>query len=312
VYFPGGKITMLPVDAVERATLGEGRRVPAASLYLDVDEHSHEIRGTQSRLEWVEIAANLRLADLDRRMDEAAVTAGRVEGAHGDDLLALWRLARSLKAARGAGEEKGDRLDYTFRVAAGRVAIEPRRRGSPVDTLVSELMIHVNSAWGRVLAERGYDALYRNQKGGKTRMDVVPGEHEWLGVSHYAWASSPLRRFTDLANQRQLAAALSGAPAAYSRDELTAAAREFEVAYEAYAEHQRVLERHWCLVYLGQEGIAETGATVVREELVRIDGLPLVCRVVGLPSSAPGERVRVAFGEVDLWESHVLCRYAGK
>jgi exoribonuclease-2 len=312
VYFPGGKITMLPADAVQRATLAEGGRVPALSLYLDVDESGHEIRHAESRLEWVSIAANLRLADLDRRLDEAAVAEGRVEGAHGEDLLALWRLARSLKAARGAGEEKTDRLDYTFRVEAGRVAIEPRRRGSPVDTLVSELMIHVNSSWGRLLAERGYDALYRNQKGGKTRMDVVPGEHEWLGVSHYAWASSPLRRFTDLANQRQLVAALAGAPPAYSRDELATAAREFEAAYEAYAEHQRALERHWCLAYLRQEGIAEAGATVVREELVRIDGLPLVCRAVGLPSAVPGERVRVAFGEIDLWESHVLCRYAGK
>jgi ligand-binding SRPBCC domain-containing protein len=26
----------------------------------------------------------------------------------------------------------------------------------------------------------------------------------------------------------------------------------------------------------------------------------------------PGERVRVAFGEIDLWEVNVLCRYAGK
>jgi exoribonuclease-2 len=51
---------------------------------------------------------------------------------------------------------------------------------------------------------------------------------------------------------------------------------------------------------------------VVRDELVRIDGLPLVCRAVGLPTAAAGERVRVSFGEVDLWEAHVLARYAGK
>src|SRR6202008_593066 len=33
VYFPGGKITMLPEGAVEAATLAAGRRVAAASLY---------------------------------------------------------------------------------------------------------------------------------------------------------------------------------------------------------------------------------------------------------------------------------------
>ncbi len=312
VYFPGGKITMLPGDAVAAATLAEGRTVAAASLYLTVDATTFEVRASESRLERVPIAANLRLADLDTRMSQEAVVAGRIEGAHGEDLLTLWKLAKFLRAARGAGEEKGDRPDYTFRVAEGRVAIEPRQRGTPVDTLVSELMIHVNSSWGKWLAERGYDAIYRNQRGAKTRMEVVPGAHEWLGVTHYAWSSSPLRRFTDLANQRQLVASLRGDEPAYTRDELAAAARDFEASYEAYAEHQRLLERYWCLRWLQQEGVAEADATVVREELVRIDGLPLVCRCVGLPAGVPGERVRVAFGEIDPWEPNVLARYAGK
>jgi exoribonuclease-2 len=312
VYFPGGKITMLPQAAVESATLAAGRRVAAASLYLDVDPVSMEVRSRESRLEWIRIADNLRLAELDSRLNDDTVAAGRVEGAHGDDLYALWRLAKSLKALRGAGEERADRPDYTIRVADGRVAIEQRRRGTPVDTLVAELMIHVNSTWGKLLAERGFDAIYRNQRGAKTRMEVEPGAHEWLGVSHYAWASSPLRRFSDLANQRQLAAMLQGRQPAYSRDELAAAARDFETVYEAYAEHQRLLERYWVLKYLLQEGIGEAEAVVLRDELVRIDGLPLVCRTVGLPPSVPGDRVKVAFGEPDLWEANVLCRYAGK
>jgi exoribonuclease-2 len=312
VYFPGGKITMLPGAAVEAATLAAGRRVAAASLYLTVDPQSMQVLASESRLEAVEIAANLRLADLDQRLTEEAVAAGAVEGPWGDELLTLWKLAKFLRAARGAGEEKSERLDYTFRVAGGRVAIEPRRRGTPVDTLVSELMIHVNSSWGKWLAERGYDAIYRNQRGAKTRMEVEPGAHDWLGVSHYAWSSSPLRRFSDLANQRQLVAALRGGPPAYTREELAAAARDFEAAYEAYNEHQRMLERYWCLRWIEQERIEAAEGSIVREELVRIDRLPLVVRAIGLPSAAPGERVTVAFGEIQPWDAHVLARYAGK
>ncbi len=312
VYFPAGKITMLPQGAVDRATLAAGRRVAAASLYLTVDAASLEVRGHESRLEWITVADNLRLAELDRRLSVEAIAAGKVEGPHGDELLALWKLARSLKVLRGAGEERIERPDYTIRVEAGRVSIEPRPRGTPVDTLVSELMIHVNSTWGKLLAERGFDAIYRNQRGAKTRMEVEPGSHEWLGVSHYAWASSPLRRFTDLANQRQLVAMLRGEEPAYTRDELAAAARDFETAYEAYAEHQRLLERYWCLQYVAQQAMEEANAAVIREELVRIDGLPLVCRAIGLPAATPGERLKVHFGEIDLWEATVLCRYAGK
>jgi len=312
VYFPGGKITMLPDAAIAEATLGEGREVAAASLYLDVDPDSLEIAGTESRLERVAIATNLRIAELETRLHEESLAAGVVEGPHGEDLVLLWRLARKLRAARGAGEEKSEKLDYTFRVEGGRVAIEPRRRGTPIDVLVSELMIHVNATWGRALADASIPAIYRNQRGIKTRMEVEPGSHEWLGVSHYAWSSSPLRRFTDLANQRQLVALLRGEEAPYSRDELAAAAREFETAYEAYAEHQRHLERYWCLRWIAQEGLEGADAAVVRDELVRLEGIPLVCRAIGLPPGAPGDRVRVAFGEPDPWEVNLPCRYAGK
>jgi exoribonuclease II len=312
VYFPGGKITMLPEDAIAEATLSEGREVPAASLYLDVDPATLEVAGTTSRFERVKIATNLRIRELETRLHEQSLAAGRVEGAHGEDLLLLWRLARVLRAARGAKEERGARLDYSFRVTGGRVAIEPRLRDTPIDVLVSELMIHVNATWGRILAEGGVAAIYRNQQGIKTRMEVEPGAHDWLGVTHYAWSSSPLRRFADLANQRQIAALLCGEPPPYSRDELADAAREFETVYEAYAEHQRHMERYWCLRYIEQEGLEGADATVIRDELVRLEGIPLVCRVTGLPPGAPGERVRVVFGQADLWEVNLPCRYAGK
>lgn len=321
VYFPGGKVTMLPEAAIAEATLAEGREVPAVSLYLEVDPDTLEVKAAESRLERVSIATNLRIVELEARLHEESLAAGIVDGAHGDDLLLLWRLARKLRAARGAGEEapvagaekpRAEKLDYTFRVEGGRVAIEPRRRGTPIDVLVSELMIRVNATWGRMLAEAGLPAIYRNQRGIKTRMEVEPGAHEWLGVTHYAWSSSPLRRYTDLANQRQLAALLRGEPSAYSRDELAAAARDFETAYEAYAEHQRHLERYWCLRWIAQEGLEGADATIIRDELVRLDGIPLVCRTIGLPPSSPGERVRVAFGEPDPWEVNLPCRYAGK
>src|SRR4051812_16107943 len=37
----------------------------------------------------------------------------------------------------------------------------------------------------------------------------------------------------------------------------------------------------------GPGGLTEAGAAIVRDELVRIEGLPLVVRAVGLPASAP-------------------------
>ena len=69
----------------------------------------------------------------------------------------LWKLAQQLAGARGKPDI--ERIDYSFYVdwdAApdGRVAIVPRERGTPLDKLVSELMIFVNNTWGTAARRR--------------------------------------------------------------------------------------------------------------------------------------------------------------
>jgi len=191
------------------------------------------------------------------------------------------------------------------------VRIVPRRRGSPIDKVVSELMIQVNSAWGRDLAESGVAGIYRVQDGGKVRMSTVPAGHQGLGVASYAWASSPLRRYVDLVNQRQLISLVRGeAPPYRAADEqLLAAMRDFEFAHEAYGEFQRQMERYWCLRWLIQEGRSLASATVLRENLVRFDELPLVLRVPSLPALDPGTRVELEIGDIDLLELTLRCEF---
>ena len=65
---PGHKITMLPDAVVEAYTLKEGRDCPALSLYVTVDEATlASTLDSQTRLERVPIAANLRHDQLDAR-----------------------------------------------------------------------------------------------------------------------------------------------------------------------------------------------------------------------------------------------------
>jgi exoribonuclease-2 len=175
-------------------------------------------------------------------------------------------------------------------------------------------MIRVNSSWGKELAEADFAGIYRNQEGGKVRMSVAPGAHQGLGVSHYMWASSPLRRYIDLVNQRQLIARLEGKPAPYgNRDErLLIAMRDFELAYEAYGNIQDQMERYWCLRWLLQEQVSETGAVVVKENLVKLDHLPLFTRVPSLPETPAGSRVAVEVSNVDLLDVAFHCKFLHK
>jgi exoribonuclease II len=142
-------------------------------------------------------------------------------------------------------------------------------------------------------------------------MSTVPSAHVGLRVEQYVWASSPLRRYVDLVNQRQLVALARGEQPPYrAGDEaLLAILSEFESAYEAYGEFQRAMERYWCLRWILQEGVSSVEATVLRDNLCRFDELPLVARVVSLPMLASGSKVVLDVSEVDLLDLTLHCEY---
>ncbi|MGQ0512122.1 MAG: RNB domain-containing ribonuclease [Betaproteobacteria bacterium] len=307
-YLPDRKFTMLPEDAIAACSLDAGEERATISLYLNVSAADGAVRGHSTRLERLRVAANLRHQDcgaLNEGFESDSVSGLPFE----DELRQLWRIALALEARRGRPSIPAHAVDYSFRVEDGRVAIETRRRGAPLDKLVAELMILANSTWGELLAERGVAAIYRAQAVGKVRLSVHPEAHEGLGVSCYAWLTSPLRRYVDLLNQWQLAAAVQGrrAPLARSSEALLTAMRAFELTAARLDEHQRALEQFWCLRWLQQESVTEMVAVVLRDNLVRFERLPLVTRVSSLPGVEAGARVRLAITGVDLLERTVAC-----
>ncbi len=308
VYMPGQKVTMLPPDVIESFSLDAGCERPAVSIYFNVCVADMSIRGHHSRLERVKVAGNLRHADyavLNEYLPE-----GRKAGLEYEDELAiLWRFANALEIKRGKASVNANQIDYNFSVDGERISIVPRKRGAPLDKLVAELMILANSTWGGFLAERDVAALYRVQSSGKVRMSVHGEAHDGLGVSCYAWMSSPLRRYVDLLNQWQLSASLAGrrAPFVRNSDALLSALRAFEVVYAHYDEQQREMERYWCLRWLLQENVSLSPAVVVREGLVRLEGLPLAVRVPSLPDLESGTRVIVELGGIDLIDKSIEC-----
>jgi exoribonuclease-2 len=312
-YMPGTKITMLPPAVIERYTLAEGHACAAVSLYLDVDRESVAVLRHETRVERVPIAANLRHHEVEALNDRFAAGSHGPDGHFVAELWFLYRLALALEAGRGKElQAGGERVEYSFYVADDRVAITERRRGAPLDKLVAELMILANRTWGRLLDERGTPAIYRAQgPAGRVRMTTAAAEHQGLGVSHYAWATSPLRRYVDLVNQWQLVAALRGEPPRFpaGSERLLAALRDFELTYAAYDAFQRHMEHYWCLRWLLQEGVRLAEAVVVRENLVKFARLPLYVRVPSLPELAPGTAVTLEVADVDLIDTQVRCVY---
>ncbi len=335
VYMPGYKITMLPDEVVQIYTLDEGRANPAVSLYVTIDEATLEISGTETKLERVPVAVNLRHDQLDHIVTEAWLADPSIEVENTpqallerrEQLSFLYRLAQKLKAQREVVRGKPEtfnRPDYNFRLSGNdgaeptgseTVSISTRRRGAPLDLIVAEAAIVANSTWGGLLADHGVPGIYRSQAslapGMKVRMGTKALPHAGIGVKSYAWATSPLRRYVDLVNQWQIIAcvrhgktAALAAPFKPKDADLFSIISSFDAAYSAYNGYQAGMERFWTLQYLRQNAITELDATVLKEGpggsfLVRADSLPLVLPVLGAQGLPRGARVRVKLGEID-------------
>lgn len=329
VYMPGHKITMLPDAVVQSYTLEAGRDCPAVSLYVSFDEATLEQKDSRTALERVPIAHNLRHDQLDSVITEAWLTGEAPVGSASEEIAALqpqlafiFRLAKHLKAQREVVRGKPEtftRPDYTFKLqgVAGAepdgsetVLIGTRSRGAPLDLMVAEAMILANSTWGQWLAACGVPGIYRSQAslapGVKVRMGTKVAPHAGIGVKAYAWSTSPLRRYVDLVNQWQIIAcarhgntAALVAPFKPKDANLMAVISGFDAAYTAYNGFQNGMERFWTLKHLQQTGTTELTATLIKDNLVRADTLPLVLPVLGAEGLPRGAHVKVRLGAID-------------
>ncbi|MFP8778606.1 ribonuclease catalytic domain-containing protein [Hydrogenophaga sp. RWCD_12] len=329
VYMPGHKITMLPDAVVQSYTLEAGRNCPAVSLYVSFDESTLELKDSRTVLERVPIAHNLRHDQLDSVITESWLTGETPMDTASDEIAALqprlafiFRLAKHLKAQREVVRGKPEtfnRPDYTFKLqgvtgnepdGSETVVIGTRSRGAPLDLMVAEAMILANSTWGLWLAACGVPGIYRSQAslapGMKVRMGTRAQPHAGIGVKAYAWSTSPLRRYVDLVNQWQIIAcarhgntAALVAPFKPKDANLMAVISSFDAAYTAYNGFQNGMERFWTLKHLQQAGISDLTATLIKDNLVRADSLPLVLPVMGAEGLPRGAHVKVRLGDID-------------
>lgn len=303
VYGPGIKTTMLPENWIQAASLDAGRCVPCVSLYLTVDAETMEILASETRLERITVKDNLRYDLFEKPVTEAMVLNHELTMPHAEAIEFLWHFAKARLAereeARGKPEPLG-RVEWSFELEGegedAHVSLKPRTRGEPIDLLVAELAICANCTWGLWLEEHGYAGIYRSQRMGRVKMSTIPGPHDGLGVPRYAWSTSPLRRYVDMVNQRQIVSAVLGREPAYQGNDADffSIVSRFDDLYSAYNDFQRRMERYWSLRYIEQEGLKEVVVSVVKEELVRVEGLPFLQRIPGLPELERGRRLRLA------------------
>lgn len=254
------KISMLPRGIAQDSSsliAGESRKSFVFAIELDADL---QITAFQPSMQTITVAHRLSYDDipvitadsshpLHRQIKESVILGqALLQGRRAKGALALYDLKNFLLT-----DEEGNLLQMKSREdTVGHV-------------LVQEMMILTNTLLGQYLVKNNIPGIYRNHQAtvaappthelrqtiesllltpeatkdmvfdklhallGRAKYEAVVRGHYGLNLPVYTHGTSPLRRYADLVNLRQLKAHLSNKPFAYDNEQLVAIAEHLNV-----------------------------------------------------------------------------------
>ncbi len=262
IYMPDQKIPMLPGCLAENlCSLKAGELRPAISIMVNLSRSceiiDYEIIPSLIRVEHqltyydVNIIAQDSkeisiLRDIAEQFRENRMAAGAVQITLPD--INIW-------------------VDENNEVTVNRI-----NRESPGRMLVAEIMIMANWLMAKFLAEHNAPAIYRSQTPPRERLykgtegslfqncmqrrllsrfvlNPEPEHHSGLGLDAYVTATSPIRKYFDLATQRQIRAVL-GLEEPYTIKKIDNIIQMLEQPMSCVSKLQFNRHRYWLLKYL--------------------------------------------------------------
>ena len=295
LYLPEGIVPMLPPQVTQQLGLGLAEVSPALSFGLDLNP-AGEVVGLELCLSLVRVQ-RLTYGQVQERLAE-------------EPFQTLHRLALASQVRRRArGALFIDLPEVQIRVVAGKVTIKPII-SLPSRDLVTEAMLMAGQAAARFALDQGLPFPFSTQdppeEGDplpeglagmfaqrrtlkRSQLKSVHSPHAGLGLKAYAQATSPLRRYLDLVVHQQLRAQVRG-DRTLGADQLLARVGAAQAVTGAVRQAERLSNRHWTLVYLGERiGSRWEGILVDRRDRRSILLIPEIAMElsVHLPKELP-------------------------
>ncbi|MGD9054521.1 MAG: ribonuclease catalytic domain-containing protein [Desulfobacterales bacterium] len=261
-YMPDQKISMLPsVLAEGLCSLKAGELRPAISIMIDLSPQA-EVVSTEILQSLIKVKHQLTYYDVNNAVDEIP------------QMHILQDIAKKYRQKRlDEGAIQITVPEISIWVNENQdVSVNQVNRESPGRMLVSELMIMANWLMANHLKERQLPAIFRSQREPRERLyknnagtlyqnwmqrrllsrfilNTKPNRHSGLGLDAYITATSPIRKYSDLINQRQIRASL-GLETAYSSDQISDIINSLEIPMSLVGRLQYTRHRYWLLKYL--------------------------------------------------------------
>ncbi|ANM29283.1 hypothetical protein ABI59_06300 [Acidobacteria bacterium Mor1] len=319
-YFPDLRLPMIPAAiSEEAASLVRDQPRPALSFLVTFGADG-ELRDWRLTRSLIRVGTRLTYDESDRAIDgQEHPCAGPLRR------LAGWAAAREgARIAAGAVVIQSPEVD--LRVDAdGRIELERMDAESPARRCVTETMVLAGELAARFCAEHRLPAIHRRQaapaepgpdgpvvdpvaicrvRRGMRRGEagLKPGRHHGLGLEAYAQATSPLRRYQDLATHRQILAVLAGEEPPYDEEALQRVCATTDRADLDARRAERAANRYWLLRYLEERVGQQVEGTVVEvtpRPVVLLDETLVEHPVPGLKGVELGERVQLTIKRVN-------------
>jgi exoribonuclease II len=321
-YFPDRTINMLPERLSQSVcSLIQDQVRPCISCLWEVDR-GFNVSAGKIMPSLIKVRRRLCYDEVDRRLHE---------GDH--ELGAIYNIAATLEMERfkQGGFKVNKREVMVVLKGGGELALVEVDENAPARSMIGELMVLCNQLIAGFAIEKGIPMVYRTQQASETgaapqtaqppagpaadylvrsalkptalSFDAAP--HATLGIPAYLHMTSPIRRYIDLCNQRQLLWYLRGAKPLLAREEYESLLSATEESRSAAGSVSKETRRFWLLKYLERrvKSSRTIQATVLRTDfktpLVELEEIYMPT-LVRLPAGfKPGSVVTLRIGRVD-------------
>lgn len=262
IYMPDQKIPMIPTCFAENlCSLKAGQLRPAISTMVKLSK-SCEIIDYEIIPSLVRVERQLTYYDVNIIAQDSK------------EIIILRDIAEQFRQNRmAAGAVQITLPDINVWVNENNeVSVNRVNRESPGRMLVSEIMIMANWLMAKFLSEHNTPAIYRSQAAPRKRLyrgsegslfqncmqrrqlsrfllNSKHEHHSGLGLDAYVTATSPIRKYFDLATQRQIRAVL-GLEEPYSMKEIDNIIQMLAQPMSCVSKLQFNRHRYWLLKYL--------------------------------------------------------------
>ena len=262
IYMPDQKIPMLPSGLAEDlCSLRAGELRPAISIMVNLRRY-------------FEIIDYEIFASIIRVKDQCTYYDVNLMAADNNKIIILRDIAESFRQKRFEGGAVQINLPeiHVWINEDGEATISRINRESPGRMLVAEIMIMANWLMAKFLKANDVPAVYRSQNAPRERLykgnegtifenymqrrflsrfvlNHRPEHHSGLGLNAYVTATSPIRKYFDLATQRQIRAIL-GLQEPYTEKEIDHIIQMLGQPMGDVSRIQYSRNRYWLLKYL--------------------------------------------------------------